>query len=52
MVSGRLRKAVYLVLCGGVVLQAAGGCESLLSSLVGNMIGSYIAEALFSGFLT
>ncbi len=50
MVWKRLRKATYLALCGSVVFQTAG-CESLVASLVSNLVSSYVTEAIMSGFV-
>ena len=46
----RLRKLMYVALCGGTLLQATG-CDAIIESLVVNLASSFVLNALLSGLV-
>lgn len=44
----RFRKVAYVVLCGGVVIQATG-CETLVLPILTNLLTTVLSSALMGG---
>lgn len=45
----RLRKAMLIVLSGGLLLQGLGGCGTTLAPLIANVVGSLVLNAVLGG---
>lgn len=47
-----IRRALLVVLTGGMLLQTAAGCQEVIAPLVANLISSLVLNALLGGLGT
>lgn len=52
MNRNRIRRALFVLLTGGALLQTTAGCEELLAPIAANLVSSIVLNALLGGLST